>query len=86
MGNRDKDRAAHRPRSKARGLFSKWIEATGLTYPQVAVLLGCSPQAVSNLRKGNTRPGRELANKIAKVSAGAVPSESWDTTRTGMAA
>lgn len=86
MGN-NRPRPAHRPRSKATGPFSRWIESlrdksgARLTYPKVAELLGCSVQTVSNLRAGHTLPGRELANRIAEASRGMVPASSWDRRR-----
>lgn len=67
-----------RTRSKATNAFGHWIESTGLTYAQIAKRLRCSSQAVSNMRAGHYAPGRELANRIASVSAGAVPTASWD--------
>lgn len=77
MGNRSK-RPPHRPRSKAKGPFARWIDSTGLTYAQLAERLGCSPQRISNLRNGDQKPGRALANTIAEQSKGAVPAEAWD--------
>lgn len=67
-----------RPRSKAPNAFGRWIESTGLTYEEVAKKLERSIQHVSNLRNGNGKPSRELATKIASISAGAVPASSWD--------
>lgn len=75
-----KTRPAHRPRSKPTTPFARWLEGTGLTYAQVAKLIGdgCSAQAISNWRRGNTLPGRARANRIAEVSGGKVPVSVWD--------
>ena len=67
-----------RKRIKPTNAFGRWVEETGLTYAKMAERLGCSSQAVSNMRNGQWSPGRELANKIASLSAGAVPVASWD--------
>lgn len=40
--------------------------------------LGIAPSYLSHLRKGHRAPGRALASKIAALTAGAVPMESWD--------
>lgn len=59
-------------------IFSRWMQVTGLRPTDVALMVECSLQAVSNWRGGHTRPGRERANRIELVSSGAVPASSWD--------
>lgn len=58
--------------------FSRWVNSTGLTLKEIAAKLGVSVQNVSNMRLGNTKPGRESAATIEAVSGGAVPATSWD--------
>lgn len=74
---------AHKPkrhhRLKARSsTFAKWIASTGHSLTEIAERLDCSVQAISNWRGGHSLPGRELANRIAALSNGAVPPDSWD--------
>ncbi len=71
-------RPAHRPREKVPGAFARWIESTGKTYKEIAEILDCSVQAISNVRKGHYPPGRALANRIAVASKGMVPVATWD--------
>jgi hypothetical protein len=68
-----------RPRTACTGKFGRWLDSqVGVTYEALAADLDCSVQVISNLRAGRVRPGRELANKIAVRSGGAVAADSWD--------
>lgn len=76
----NKSRPGGRPRqSRApRNKFADWLKDCGKTPEEVAKLLGgISVSSVYNARNGYFKPGRELAVKIAEVSEGAVPVESW---------
>jgi hypothetical protein len=82
----NKSRPGGRPRqSRApRNKFADWLANCGKTPEQIAKLLttpqapkGISVSSVYNARNGYFKPGRDLAVKIAEVSDGAVPVESW---------
>lgn len=75
MTNHPRNHHRLRPRNS---VFARWITTTGLNLTAIASVLGCSIQAISNFRGGHSKPGRELANRIAEVSKGAVPADSWD--------
>ena len=84
MGNTRTPRPS-RPRLRVSSAFGRWIDTlrmpdniNPMPYRKVAELLGCSEQAVSNIRKGHYKPGRELANRIATASGGIVSAASWD--------
>lgn len=57
--------------------FVAWIERTKKSYAEIGHMLGCSRQSVSNLANGHRPPSLALANRIAKVSGGKVPTSSW---------
>lgn len=76
----DKSRPGGRPRqSRApRNAFADWLATCGMTPDKVAKALGgISVSSVYNARNGYFKPGRDLAIKIAELSNGAVPVESW---------
>ena len=57
--------------------FAKWVESTKKTKQDIAKLLGCSPQRVSNLIHQGHRPSMALALRIHEASGGKVPLSSW---------
>lgn len=61
--------------------FAAWLKASKKTPEAVATLLGVAKSSVYNLRNGYFAPGLDLAVKIAEVSEGAVPADSWPPPR-----
>jgi hypothetical protein len=61
--------------------FAAWLKASKLTPGKAAELLGVAVSSVYNLRNAYFAPGLDLAVKIAEVSGGAVPADSWPTPR-----
>lgn len=57
--------------------FVRWYERSKMSYTEIAKLLGCSRQSVSNIANGHRTPGLALAQRIEKVSGGAVKVGSW---------
>jgi DNA-binding XRE family transcriptional regulator len=57
--------------------FAVWLSSQPLTVAAVAEELGVTKWAVYHLRSSYNRPSLELANKIAELSGGQVPSDSW---------
>jgi DNA-binding XRE family transcriptional regulator len=75
----DKSRPGGRPRDERanRNAFSDWLSTCGMKAEKVATKLGVSPSAVYNARNGYYKPGLALAVKIAKLTKGKVPVDSW---------
>lgn len=81
----DKARAGGRPRETRapRNAFADWLAGCegkpgcGMTPEEVATALKVSPSSVYNARNGYFKPGRDLAVRIAELSKGAVPVDSW---------
>jgi DNA-binding XRE family transcriptional regulator len=61
--------------------FAAWLAKSKLTAEQLAVSLDVAPSSIYNMRNGYFTPGRELAVKIAAVSKGKVPADSWPPAR-----
>lgn len=61
--------------------FAVWLKASKLTPTQAAELLGVAVSSVYNLRNAYFAPGLDLAVKIAEVSGGTVPADSWPAPR-----
>jgi DNA-binding XRE family transcriptional regulator len=61
--------------------FAQWLRDSKQTPEQVAKELGVAKSSVYNLRNGYFAPGLDLAVKIAEVSGGAVPPDSWPAPR-----
>lgn len=70
-------RPAHRPRAAPINRFGLWLEESGLTVVEVAQAIGASTQGVYNLLRENTKPSRDRAVAIERLSKGAVPVSSW---------
>jgi len=69
--------------SPGRALYEAWLVTMtsppmSKTYSQIGKMVGCSKQAIANIRAGRYAPGRKLASSIAKISGGLVPATSWD--------
>lgn len=75
----DKARAGGRPRETRapRNAFADWLATCGKTPEEVATALGVSSSSAYNLRNGYFKPGRDLAVRIAELSDGKVPVDSW---------
>lgn len=67
-----------KPRPLGAHLLRRWRDLAGLTQAQVAERIGSDFVQVSKFERGVCRPGRTNANRIAEVSEGLVPAESWD--------
>ncbi len=67
-----------RPKPSA---FAEWLKASKLTPKAAGELLGVAVSSVYNLRNAYFAPGLDLAVKIAEVSKGAVPADSWPKPR-----
>lgn len=61
----------------APGLLKNWREAENLTQGEAAKLLGVSQPSWSDYEQGNKIPRTVLAVRIATITKGAVPVESW---------
>ena len=57
-------------------LLRQWRTEKGLTQPEAAALLGMNFVQVSRFERG-AHPGLDTALRIARVTDGAVPVESW---------
>lgn len=79
----NKSRPGGRPRqSRApRNPFADWLANCGKSPEDIAKTLGVSVSSVYNARNGYFKPGRDLAVKIAEISDGKVPVESWGTVK-----
>jgi DNA-binding XRE family transcriptional regulator len=75
----DKSRPGGRPRDERTPLnaFGTWLLSCKMTPAKVAEKLGVSVSSVYNARNGYYTPGLDLANRIAKLSKGKVPTSSW---------
>ena len=58
--------------------FALWMRDKGLEVEAVASLLDVSESVVYGWRKGSRTPSLSLANRIARVSNGAVKTDSWE--------
>ncbi len=61
----------------APGLLKSWREAENLSQGEAAKLLEVSQPSWSDYEQGNKVPRTVLAVKIAALTKGAVPVESW---------
>lgn len=73
------ERKPGRPRQKRTAPFARWFDNAGIHVDDVAKKLGVKRQTVYNLRNGHVKPSLRLAAKIAKLTGGAVTSDSWVT-------
>lgn len=60
--------------------FSRWLAHSKTTVRELADSLELTRWAVYNLRSGHHKPSLEVANKIAELSKGEVPADSWPAT------
>jgi hypothetical protein len=60
--------------------FTRWLEATKMTFVEAADLLGISKHQVRNYRLG-TIPPLSVAMRIQLATKGAVPTDSWISKR-----
>jgi transcriptional regulator with XRE-family HTH domain len=58
--------------------FAKWLVEKELTVETAARLFGMSTSTIYGWRRGNRPPSRTAASRIAKVTEGAVPADSWE--------
>jgi transcriptional regulator with XRE-family HTH domain len=58
-------------------MLSNFITQSGLTRSTWAERLGVSRSYLSDVLNGNRRPSLDLAVRIARLTGGAVPVESW---------
>lgn len=69
-------------RSRAkRNAFADWLAKSHTKPGTLAKELKVSASSIYNLRNGYFGPGRDLAVKIATLSEGAVPVDSWPPAR-----
>jgi DNA-binding XRE family transcriptional regulator len=75
----DKSRPGGRPRDDRapRNAFSDWLMTCRMKPEVIATKLGVSVSAIYNARNGYYKPGLALAVKIAKLTRGKVPVDSW---------
>ena len=75
----NKSRPGGRPRQSRApsNPFAAWLKDCGKTPEQIAKLLKVGVSSVYNARNGYFKPGRDLAVRIAEISDGKVPVESW---------
>lgn len=59
-------------------LLSEWRSSLNLKQEEAAGLLGITASYLSYLENGKKSPGRKIANQIARVTEGRVPSGAWD--------
>jgi transcriptional regulator with XRE-family HTH domain len=59
-------------------VFSRWLDASGITYAEAARLLGLDGSTIGKYARGAQRPRAYVIRRmIAEKTKGAVPSESW---------
>ena len=58
-------------------MFGNFITQSGQTRAMWAERLGVSRSYLSDVVNGNRRPSLDLAVRIARLTGGAVPVESW---------
>jgi transcriptional regulator with XRE-family HTH domain len=63
-----------------------YIKNSGTTARRIALDVGVSEPFVSDLRHGKRSPSIEVARRIAEVTRGGVPVESWPRLSQGDAA
>jgi hypothetical protein len=57
--------------------FTRWLRSSRKKVKELADELELTPWAVYNMRSGYHRPSLEVAVRIADLSDGAVPADSW---------
>ena len=63
-----------------------YLKARKIRQEDFAEMVGVRQATVSRLQRGRMKPSRALAVIIARVTAGAVPVDVWDTPQTEQAA
>jgi transcriptional regulator with XRE-family HTH domain len=58
--------------------LDRWMRQKRLSTAQIAAALNVSRITVWRWLSGSRAPQRELANRIAALTEGEVPSDSWD--------
>ena len=58
--------------------LDRWMRQKRLSTAQIAAALNVSRITVWRWLSGSRAPQRELANRIATLTEGEVPSDSWD--------
>lgn len=64
-------------RSRGSVLLARWLKKNEVSLSELAEQAECSKTAAGFLRKGELKPGLDLAVRISKITKGAVPPESW---------
>lgn len=59
-------------------LLAEWRARRGMTQVQAAMLIGVDQGRYSQYERGEARPGRARANRIATGTNGEVPTSAWD--------
>jgi transcriptional regulator with XRE-family HTH domain len=57
--------------------LTEWLKEKGTSQEAFAAVVGASQGQISRLLSGARGPGLDLAMKIEKATAGAVPASSW---------
>lgn len=70
-----------RVQGKDRNAFARWADSTGMTFAVLAAFLRVSEASVRDWYAGRSVPTLELALRIARMSEGRVPVDSWPRRR-----
>ena len=57
-----------------------WMTERGVSVKELAALLGCTPDAVTRWRTRVSKPSREMAVALERVTDGRVTAASWGAT------
>jgi hypothetical protein len=79
----DAERKAGRPRSALPDVenpnaFARWLAENDISVEAVSKVLSVSTAAVYGWRRGNRPPRRSMAVRIARMTDGEVPADTWD--------
>jgi len=54
-----------------------WMTERGISVKQLAAIIGCTPDAVTRWRTRVSKPSREMAVALERVTDGRVTAASW---------
>ena len=63
--------------SKALKTLAEYIHEKRLIYPDIAAIVGCSPQYIGMIAKGLRTPSFIVAVRIERATLGEVSRENW---------